>query len=66
VPVPNVSGYPSASVNDPTSSGVPPVPAPNSPAESVLPSVPPVDGTPKPSGTPDADVRIVLIASIPL
>jgi len=63
-PMPNVSGYPSASVNDPTSSGVPPIPAPNSPAASVLPSAQPVDGTPKPSGIPDAEVNTYRLHSI--
>ncbi|EDR01658.1 uncharacterized protein LACBIDRAFT_333067 [Laccaria bicolor S238N-H82] len=57
VPMPNIS---SAPVKGPTSSDVPPVPVPDSPAASVLPSVPPVDETPKLSGVPDVDARIVL------
>ena len=57
--MPNLRSYPGTSVKGPASFGVPPVPTPDSPAASVLPSVPPVDGTPKLSGIPDVDVRIV-------
>ena len=58
-PVPNVSSYPGTSVKGPASSGIPPVPAPDSPAASALPSVSPVNGTPKLSGISDVDVRII-------
>ncbi|EDR01674.1 uncharacterized protein LACBIDRAFT_310667 [Laccaria bicolor S238N-H82] len=59
MPFLHVAIYPSAPGKGPASSDVPPVPAPDSPAASVLPSVPPVDETPKLSGVPDVDVCMV-------